>query len=100
MATATFSVRMDENLKKQFELLCQSFGMSMSTAFNIFAIKVVNEKRIPFEISAKEPDPKVLEEAKKVTELIRNEAIANGTCDLTEEEIEAEIALARKERSK
>ncbi len=27
MAQATFSVRMDETLKKQFDGLCQEFGM-------------------------------------------------------------------------
>ena len=32
MAQATFSVRMDEVLKKQFDALCQEFGMNASTA--------------------------------------------------------------------
>lgn len=27
-------------------------GLSLSTAFNIFAVKVGNERRIPFELSA------------------------------------------------
>jgi len=37
MAQATFSVRMDESLKKQFDVLCADFGMNATTAFNIFA---------------------------------------------------------------
>ena len=37
MAQATFSVRMDEALKKQFDGLCQEFGMNASTAINVFA---------------------------------------------------------------
>jgi len=32
MAQSTFSVRMDESLKKQFDGLCQEFGMNPSTA--------------------------------------------------------------------
>ncbi|MDR0221075.1 MAG: type II toxin-antitoxin system RelB/DinJ family antitoxin [Lachnospiraceae bacterium] len=52
MAQATYSIRMDEALKKQFDSLCTDFGMTATTAFNIFARTVVREKRIPFEITA------------------------------------------------
>lgn len=52
MAQATFSVRMDENLKNDFDALCADFGMSMTTAINVFARAVVRERKIPFEISA------------------------------------------------
>ena len=56
MAQAAFSVRMDENLKKQFEMLCNDFGMNVTTAFTIFAKAVVRERQIPFKIAAPEPD--------------------------------------------
>ena len=56
MAQATFSVRMDDSLKNQFETLCGDFGMNMSTAINVFAKAVVRERRIPFVISSPEPD--------------------------------------------
>lgn len=55
MAQATFSVRMDDSLKKDFDSLCSDFGMSMSTAITVFAKAVVRERRIPFEISASDP---------------------------------------------
>lgn len=55
MAQATFSVRMDDNLKKEFDSLCSDFGMSMSTAITVFAKAVVREKKIPFEITASDP---------------------------------------------
>ena len=55
MAQATFSVRMDDNLKKEFDSLCSDFGMSMSTAITVFAKAVVRERRIPFEITASDP---------------------------------------------
>ncbi len=48
MAQATFSVRMDEALKQQFDALCKEFGTSASTAINVFAKAVVREQRIPF----------------------------------------------------
>lgn len=52
MAQVAFSVRMDGNLKEEFEALCEALGMNMTTAFNIFARTAVREQRIPFEISA------------------------------------------------
>ncbi len=44
--------RMDSDLKKNMESLCGELGMSMTTAFTIFAKKMTREKRIPFEVSA------------------------------------------------
>lgn len=52
MTQATLNVRMDANLKKQFDELCADFGMTPSTAVNIFVKALVRERRIPFEISA------------------------------------------------
>ena len=43
--------RMDAELKKSMEQTCSELGMSMTTAFIIFAKKVIREKRIPFEVS-------------------------------------------------
>lgn len=43
--------RMDADLKKSMEEACAELGMSMTTAFTIFAKKVSREKRIPFEVS-------------------------------------------------
>ena len=55
MAQATFSVRMEDGLKKEFDSLCSDFGMNISTAITVFAKAVVRERRIPFEISASDP---------------------------------------------
>ena len=48
--------RIDEELKKGMEQACKDMGMSLTTAFTIFATKVNKERRIPFEITA-DPDP-------------------------------------------
>ena len=52
MAQSMVNFRMDSDLKKSMEQVCKDMGMSMTTAFTIFATKVSREKRIPFEISA------------------------------------------------
>lgn len=52
MSQSTLNVRMDMELKQQFDAICTEFGMSPSTAVNIFARTLVRERRIPFEIVA------------------------------------------------
>lgn len=51
MGQTSISIRIDEDLKKQFESFCSEIGMSMTTAFCVFAKTAVREHRIPFEIS-------------------------------------------------
>lgn len=51
MAQAMINIRMDEALKKSVEETCRELGMSVTTAFTIFAKKMSREKRIPFEVS-------------------------------------------------
>jgi len=43
--------RMNQDLKRDMELVCKDLGMSLTTAFTIFATKVSREKRIPFELA-------------------------------------------------
>ena len=52
MAQSMVNFRMDEELKKGMEQACKEMGLSMTTAFTIFATKVSREKRIPFEVAA------------------------------------------------
>lgn len=51
MAQTKLTIRIDEDLKNAFNKLCSDIGMSMSTAFCIFAKKAVREQRIPFELT-------------------------------------------------
>lgn len=96
MAQATFSVRMDEVLKKQFDGLCQEFGMNTSTAINVFARAVVRQRRIPFEISSPETDI-TREGAMQAFKTLRAQAKDNSVADLSLDEINKEIGLARME---
>ena len=51
MAQSMINFRMDEDLKKGMEQASKEMGMSMTTAFTIFATKVSREQRIPFEVA-------------------------------------------------
>ena len=96
MSQATFSIRMDENLKRQFDELCNEFGMTATTAFNVFARAVVREKKIPFEIKAS--DDSLQEEAKNAFYALRETAKENGVQDLRLSEINEEIQETRKNK--
>ena len=96
MAQATFSVRMDETLKTQFDRLCTEFGMNMSTAINVFARAVVRERRIPFEIVSPEPEPEtVREKALHAFRLIREQSSKSYPEGMSLEDINEEIRLSR-----
>lgn len=73
MAQAQLNIRIDEELKRNFEITCKDLGMSIGTAFTIFAKKVCREQRIPFEISV---DP--FYSAENVAELERRIADVNS----------------------
>lgn len=60
MAQATVTFRIDEALKKSMEQLCEELGMSMTTAFTIFAKKATRENRIPFDVSIEQPNADTL----------------------------------------
>lgn len=96
MAQATFSVRMEESLKNQFDMLCQDFGMNMTTAINVFARAVVRQRCIPFEIAASAPDI-TRSGSHQAFQLLRAQAKNNGLSDMTLEEINEEIGKARME---
>ena len=60
MPTTTFNIRMDENLKKEFDGLCTDLGLTMTAAFNVFARTMVRQQRIPFEISMNVPNAETI----------------------------------------
>ena len=48
---ATLSIRMDDSTKMSFEGFCESIGLTVSAAVNMFAKIAVRENRIPFNVS-------------------------------------------------
>ena len=94
MAQATFSVRMDEALKRELDELCASFGMTTTTAINVFAKAVVRERRIPFEIKAPANVP-TKENALKAFLQLRENAKRDFPEEMTLDEINEEIQKVR-----
>ena len=54
MSQTNINIRIDKKLKDEFDKFCSDIGMSMTTAFCVFAKKAVREQRIPFEITAED----------------------------------------------
>jgi len=52
MGQTAVTIRMDSDLKQKFDVLCNDFGMSVNTAFNVFVRTVVRTKSIPFKIES------------------------------------------------
>ncbi|MBQ7220283.1 MAG: type II toxin-antitoxin system RelB/DinJ family antitoxin [Synergistaceae bacterium] len=50
MTTAKITARIDETDSRNFTAFCESVGLSVSSAINIFIKAVLREKRIPFQI--------------------------------------------------
>lgn len=96
MAQISMTVRMDSKIKTAFDALCNQFGMSANAAMNIFANAVVMQRRIPFEIKA--PEVKDSNKGFEAFWALRAEAEENGLQDMSLEEINEEIRLAREER--
>lgn len=90
----SMTIRVDEQLKKNFDLLCDEFGLSNSAALNIFMKTVVRERRIPFEIKADSED-EIRKKGWLAFQRMRVSALTAGAGDMTLEEINEEIAAAR-----
>ena len=75
METTNLNIRIDENLKKQAEILFSDLGLNMSSAITVFLKSAVDYKGIPFEIRKTEQNA-----AASNTELlaVSNELIAKN----------------------
>ncbi|MCL2213439.1 MAG: type II toxin-antitoxin system RelB/DinJ family antitoxin [Oscillospiraceae bacterium] len=55
MGQTSINIRTDEELKKQFDEVCDEMGLTLSSAINIFMKTVVREREIPFRLTATKP---------------------------------------------
>jgi addiction module RelB/DinJ family antitoxin len=98
MAQVSMTVRMDSQLKQNFDALCQQLGMSANAAMNIFANAVVRTRGIPFKVGLEEP--KVQNPAlRRFLEYRESLAADDARPEMTLDEINEEIRLAREERA-
>ena len=86
MSQVLVNFRLDEEDKKGMEEVCKELGLSMTTAFTMFAKKIRREKRIPFEVSI---DPFYSESNISYLHRVASE-IDSGTARLAEHDLTEE----------
>lgn len=91
------TIRVDEQLKKSFDILCDEFGLSNSAAMNLFMKAVVRERRIPFEIKA-DSEADIRRQGRAAFLRMRENALASEAADMSLEEINEEINAVRDEK--
>lgn len=94
MAQVSLTVRLDSDLKNKFDKLCEEFGMSTNTAFNIYVRQVVRNRRIPFSIEAPLKE-ETLANGRAAFNAMRRAAAESGLQKMSLDEINEEIRLAR-----
>jgi len=76
---ATLSIRMDEDIKKRFDIFCADVGMNATVAVNMFARAVLREKRIPFEIIGSDDPFYTVKNQNRLRESIEQLEAGGGT---------------------
>lgn len=97
MAQSTITFRVEDDLKNNFETLCNEFGFNYTAAFTVFMKAVVREKRIPFEIKASSQEIKNAKAWESFMKM-RRKAADEGLQDLSLDEINEIIKEVRDEK--
>jgi len=103
MAQTNVSIRVDEDVKKDAETLFAKLGLTLSAATNVFYRQAVRTQSIPFQLTADENESsKPTREATLMRGLealkeAQEQAIINGTSDMSLDEINLMIAECRQE---
>ena len=94
VAITNYTLRIDEADKKRAESVFKTLGMTFSTGINVYLKAVGRQQRIPFALSANDAVPSL----KDAVTALQEESAANGTTEMSMDEIDAEIAASRRER--
>ena len=60
MAAISTNIKIDPTLKQESQALFESFGLSLSTAVNMFLRQAVREQAIPFRVGTPVPNVETL----------------------------------------
>ena len=98
MAQTNISIRIDEDVKKEAEALFAKLGLTLSAATNVFYRQAVRTQGIPFPITALAPkDAEGGTILRGALREMQENALVNGTSEMTLDEINGIIAEVRRE---
>ena len=95
MASTLVQFRTDENTRIQATNICEQLGIDLPTYMRICITRLVQENGIPFSMKLDEEEDSSVAAYEAMREASRI-AEENGIADMTLDEINAEIAEARK----
>lgn len=98
MATSVLQVQIEDSLKDRASAIYEALGMDLSAAVRIFLKQTVMENGMPFRMNTASQRELTIEKGMKAIERMQEESERNGNCNMTLDEINAEIAAARAER--
>jgi len=84
MAQTSINIRMDEDLKRDFDDTCNDLGLSMTAAFTVFAKTVVRQQGIPFRVSKNIPNAETVAAIEEVEAMIKDPALGKSYTDIDE----------------
>ena len=73
--TTNITIRMDADVKARAESLFEEFGMTMSTAFNVFVRQALREGRIPFDIALTNPNSDTASAMREAERIAKDPAV-------------------------
>ena len=94
MANTLVQFRLDDMQRAQANSICERLGIDLPTAMRMFIARMIQENGIPFSMKLDEDQgaEAAIAAMKKASQIAREQGIA----DMTLDEINAEIAEARK----
>ncbi|MDR1320509.1 MAG: type II toxin-antitoxin system RelB/DinJ family antitoxin [Gracilibacteraceae bacterium] len=98
MGTVNVTVRVDEEIKRDFDSFCDNVGINITTAFNMFIKETLRTRQLPFIVTDVETQNRTRQELQKAFSAAQKQSVVNGTDKMTMEEIDAEIAAYRREK--
>ena len=78
MAQTSVNIRIDETLKREFDSLCQDLGLTMTTAFTVFAKTAVRRQGIPFELTKNIPSAETMSAISEVQAMKKDPSLGKA----------------------
>ena len=103
-ATTNLTVRVDAKIRKEFDSFCDNVGLNATTAINMFIKTVLRTRTLPFVVTDNVNEDQnnriIMTKMKSAIQSMREQSVANGSENMSMEEINAEISAYRKEKRK
>jgi|GEM_PF-1799157 len=86
------TIRIDDDVKRDAEVLFERLGLTMSGAINVFFRQAIREQSIPFRLRAEiQPEPQAQPEPPKQTQSFEEKGFQNvGVLDNSEQTLRSE----------